>query len=233
MRATSRSLYVMNFVKYDPEIHHRRSLRLTDYDYGQCGAYFVTIVTQHRMCMLGDISEGVIVPNDTGQITQASWMGLSSRFPDVSLDSSVVMPNHIHGIIIVGAQFIAPGPTPSNRASIVQEGAINRAPTLGEIIRTFKAASTRMIRKTVNPDFVWQRNYYEHVIRNEESLNRIRQYILDNPARWSFDPENPTATSPEPKDAWRIPDGPSMMLRSHVGATSWSPLRIQTSPKGS
>ena len=83
---------------------------------------------------------------------------------------------------------------------------MNRAPTLGEIIRTYKAFSTRMIRKTVNPDFAWQRNYYEHVIRDEESLNRIRKYITDNPARWGFDPENPTATAPEPKDAWLTPE---------------------------
>jgi REP element-mobilizing transposase RayT len=161
-------------------------------------------VTQHRICLFGDISDGEIVPNDTGQIAKALWVGLSSRFSAVSLDSFVAMPNHIHGIIIVGAQFIAPSSAPPNRA---REGAIYRAPTLGEIIRTYKAASTRMIRQTANPDFAWQRNYYEHVIRNEESLNRVREYILNNPARWTYDRENPEATSPEPKDAWLISEG--------------------------
>ena len=130
-----------------------------------------------------------MVLNDTGRIAEVSWVGLSGRFPVVSLDSFVVMPNHIHGIITVGAQFIAPdsaqfiapASVPYNHVGIAREGAMNRAPTLGEIIRTYKAASTRMIRQTANLEFGWQRNYYEHIVRNEESLNRIRQYVLENP----------------------------------------------------
>jgi REP element-mobilizing transposase RayT len=126
----------------------------------------------------------------------------------VSLDSFVVMPNHIHGIIIVGAQFIAPdsvqfiapSSVPHNQVDTVQEGVMNRAPTLGEIVRAFKAASTRTIRQAANPEFAWQRNYYEHIIRSEESLNRIRQYVLDNPLRWAIDRENPDASNPETKN---------------------------------
>ncbi len=79
---------------------------------------------------------------------------------------------------------------------------MNRAPTLGEIVRTYKAASTRMIRQTANLEFAWQRNYYEHVVRNEESLNRIRQYIMENPARWAIDRENPDTSNPEPENPW-------------------------------
>ncbi len=89
-----------------------------------------------------------------------------------------------------------------NHVGIAREGAINRAPTLGEIIRTYKAASTRMIRQAVNADFAWQRNYYEHVIRNDESLDRIRQYILENPARWAIDRENPDTPNPERENPW-------------------------------
>jgi len=189
-------------IQYNPENHHRRSIRLAGYNYKQSGAYFVTIVTQNRTCLLGDITAGEIVLSDTGQIAQASWNGLSSRFPVVSLDFFVVMPNHIHGIIIVGAPLIAPNSTPHNNVSIFREGAMNRAPTLGEIVRAYKAASARMIRQTVNPDFAWQRNYYEHIIRGEESLNRIRQYILENPSRWSIDRENPEPSNPEPENAW-------------------------------
>jgi len=189
-------------IQYKPENHHRRSIRLAGYNYKQSGAYFVTIVTQNRNCLLGDITAGEIVLNDTGQIAQASWNGLSSRFPVVSLDYFVVMPNHIHGIIMVGAPFIAANSTPHNNVAIFREGAMNRAPTLGEIIRAYKAASARVIRQTVKPDFAWQRNYYEHIIRGEESLNRIRQYILENPLRWSIDRENPEASNPEPEDAW-------------------------------
>ena len=110
------------------------------------------------------------------------------------------MPNHVHGIIMVGAQFIAPQVILSNRFG---KGAINRAPTLGEIVRTYKAVSTQLIRRAASSDFAWQRNYYEHVVRSETSLNRIRQYILDNPARWAFDRENPAAMTREPEEAWR------------------------------
>jgi REP-associated tyrosine transposase len=188
--------------QYNPEKHHRRSIRLTGYDYKQSGAYFVTIVTRNRLCLFGDISDGEMVLSDTGRIAEVSWVGLSSRFPTVSLDSFVVMPNHIHGIITDRAQFIAPASVPHNQAGIAQEGAMNRAPTLGEIIRTYKAASTRMIRQTANLKFAWQRNYYEHVVRNEESLNRIRQYILENPARWAIDRENPDTSNPEAENPW-------------------------------
>jgi len=83
-------------------------------------------------------------------------------------------------------------------------GAIGRAPTLGEIIRMYKAISTREIRRTVTEDFRWQRNYYEHIVRNEESLNRIREYIVNNPTQWDVDRENPAAITPEPKNAWRL-----------------------------
>jgi putative transposase len=127
-------------ILYNPEEHHRRSIRLTGYDYKQSGAYFVTIVTRNRNCLFGDISDGEMVLSDTGRIAQVSWIGLSSRFPAVLVDSFVVMPNHIHGIIIVGAQFIAPasvqfimpGSVPHNHVRTAREGAMNRAPTLGE-----------------------------------------------------------------------------------------------------
>ena len=79
---------------------------------------------------------------------------------------------------------------------------MNRAPTLGEIVRSYKAVSTRLIRQTANADFAWQRNYYEHVVRSDESLNRIRQYVLDNPSRWAIDRENPAASNPEAENLW-------------------------------
>ena len=175
---------------------------LKGYNYKQSGAYFVTIVTQNRICLFGDISDGEMILSDTGRSAEVSWVGLSSRFPTVSLDSFVIMPNHIHGIIIVGAQFIAPASVPHNSADTADEGTMNRAPTLGEIVRSYKAVSTRLIRQTANADFAWQRNYYEHVVRSDESLNRIRQYILDNPLRWVIDRENPDASNPEAENLW-------------------------------
>jgi putative transposase len=106
-------------------------------------------------------------------------------------------------IIFVGAQFIAPKLTASQDFGKIKPGAINRAPTLGVIIRAYKAVSTQLIRRCAAPEFAWQRNYYEHIVRDEKSLNRIREYILANPARWDLDRENPAATTPEADDAWR------------------------------
>ena len=179
--------------------HSRRSIRLKEFDYSQSGMYFVTIVTHRRKCFFGEIVGGNVQLSDAGTIVSEIWRGLSERFLNASADLFVVMPNHIHVVVDVGAQFIAPG-----GAQVHSEGAMNRAPTLGQIIRSVKAASTHRIRQRSGLEFVWQRNYYEHVIRDEESLNRIRQYILDNPLRWELDPENPAATSPESSDAWRI-----------------------------
>jgi putative transposase len=183
--------------QYNPEKHHRRSIRLQEFDYKQAGAYFVTICTQNRECFFGVAADGEIQLNDAGRLVQASWRELASRFADVSLDAFVVMPNHIHGIVVLGAQIIA-----SPAAQDKNQGVMNHAPTLGEIVRAYKASSTRRIRSTANANFAWQRNYYEHVIRDEESLNRIRQYILDHPVRWDIDRENPQATTLEPENAW-------------------------------
>jgi REP element-mobilizing transposase RayT len=183
--------------RYNPEKHHRRSIRLPEFDYKQAGAYFVTICTQNRESLFGEAVDGEIQLNDAGRLVEASWQDLTSRFADISLDVFVVMPNHIHGIILVGAQFIAPSAAPDKN-----QGAMNRAPTLGQIVRAYKASSTRLIRSRANANFAWQRNYYEHVIRNEESFNGIRQYILDNPFRWHLDRENPQATTLEPENAW-------------------------------
>ncbi|HEX9662732.1 MAG TPA: transposase [Candidatus Binatia bacterium] len=194
-------------MRSDPEKHRRRSIRLKGYDFGQAGAYFVTVCTQGRACLLGVVN-GEMQVNNAGRMVQASWDELPRRFAGMRVDGFVVMPNHIHGIIMVGAQFIAPHDMQQNVFENPRQGAMNRAPTLGEIVRAFKAVSTRAIRQTTNPTFAWQRNYYEHVIRDDDSLNRIRQYILDNPARWAFDRENPAATTPEPEEAWLAGSNP-------------------------
>src|SRR5262245_39018810 len=164
--------------------------------------YFVTICTRNRECLFGAVTDNEVRLTDSGRFASVAWKELPFRFPIVSLDSFVVMPNHIHGIIIVGAQFIAPASTPHNHQDTAEEGAMNRAPTLGELVRSYKAASTRLIRQTANADFAWQRNYYEYIVRTDESLNRIRQYILDNPLRWAIDGENPDATNPEAEKPW-------------------------------
>ena len=186
---------------YDPEKHHRRSIRLHGYDYSQAGAYFVTICTKNRASLFGSVADGEIQLNKAGQIAKRAWEKLPARFPSARLDAFIVMPNHLHAIIIVGAQFIAPTANTSNESG---KGAINRAPTLGEMVRAYKAASAAMIRRAAAPDVAWQRNYYEHVIRDEDELARIRRYIEDNPRMWETDEENPAAQKRTCKEAWQV-----------------------------
>lgn len=167
---------------YDPAVHHRRSIRLRGYDYAQAGAYFVTICTAGRACILGEIVDDQIALSPAGEIVARVWDGLPTHYPFLELDEFVVMPNHVHGIVIL--------------SETDPEGAgLKPAPThpLSEIVRGFKTYSSRLINelREVRGQPVWQRGYFEHVIRNERSLNEIRRYIAENPARWAFDHENP------------------------------------------
>ncbi len=144
--------------------------------------------------MFGNIANGAMSLNCIGTLVQNEWKSLRKNFPEIHIGEFVVMPNHVHGIIIlnnVGARFIAPHESPTR-------GAINRAPTptLGEIIRSFKARTAVMVNRMRDAvgARVWQRNYYEHIIRNQESLNAIIEYIRTNPRRWDNDPENDART---------------------------------------
>jgi len=174
---------------YDARYHHRRSIRLPDHDYRSPGAYFVTICVYGRECLLGEVVDGEMRLNDWGHIAWDCWQALPEHFAHVELDAWVVMPNHLHGILVitdpvVGAQHAAPLPEPRTN---VQPG------SLGAIIRSFKSAATKRInqlRGTPGTRF-WQRNYWEHVIRDERSLNRIREYIQNNPAQWAEDQLHP------------------------------------------
>jgi len=174
--------------------YHRRSIRLKDYDYTQAGAYFVTICTQDRKCMFGEILDGEIHLDDVGQIIQSIWITLPERFPDVELDQYTIMPNHLHGIITLsGTGFTAHQDSYTSRVpdrfeqQMYTKSQSNLSHALGEIIRTFKAITAYRIHKAGISDFKWQRNFYEHVIENDDNLNRIRQYIIENPNRWTKD----------------------------------------------
>ena len=167
----------------------RRAIRLRGYDYTQQGAYFVTICTWGRLCALGDVVASEMVLSDAGQLAQAAWQALPQHYPGVRLDAWVIMPNHVHGIIVLEAgQRAGLKPAPTRLSP-------DPKPALSELVRAFKTFSARRIntaRNTAGSPF-WQRNYYEHVIRDDDTLNRIRQYIVDNPAKWHEDPENPDA----------------------------------------
>ena len=184
----------------DAPKRQRRSIRLQGYDYTRQGAYFVTICTRNRVCLLGDIVEGRIRLSEAGRLAQAVWEDLPHHYPHVQIDVWVIMPNHMHGIIILTEAQATEDDMQSGADPRTAVGAgFKPAPTaatrhgLSEIVRAFKTFSARRINalhNTVGTPF-WQRNYYEHVIRNESALDRIRQYIVDNPARWREDPENP------------------------------------------
>ncbi len=269
---------------YDPARHHRRSIRLRGYDYTLAGAYYVTIVTQDRAHLFGDVVDGLMQLNDAGRMAQQEWFNLCERFPAIDLDAFIVMPNHIHGVIVinypdvVGAGLVPahdgdapdadapdadapdadapqragtrPAPTVA-AANVVGAGLVpalapaaaaadpdgndrlagdgwvgdggdgddgngdasqragtRPAPTpmamvaLGDIVGAFKSITTHAyiqgVRRDGWPGFngrLWQRNYYEHIIRDDPSLQRIRHYIESNPEQWAADRENPAAKS--------------------------------------
>jgi putative transposase len=263
-------------MKHKVEKHHRRSIRLKGYDYANSGAYFITIVTQRRACLFGEIVNAETRLNDAGSMIERWWFELNNKFRTVETDYFVIMPNHFHGIVLIadaGADLLvgpdtegahpstglktgsgAPlqgrpqrttrmdtganvnpnahpaHPDPGTHAGVplqgtnsvrpmVRRGAPMCAPSgfvsqrasVPAIIQWFKTMTTneylrgvKTSRWTPFQGQLWQRNYYEHVISDEESLNRIREYVLNNPTQWALDPENPAATAAERPDIWRL-----------------------------
>ncbi len=189
--------------RYDPNRHHRRSIRLEGYDYASAGAYFVTLVTQGRECLFGEVKDGEMEENHYGRIVSETWQWLASQYSYVVVDAFTVMPNHLHGILIIlddglgrGGSRTAPtsvGMFAYNGSEHLNSDKPLRPKPLGRLIGAFKTVSAKVINKTrdVPGAPVWQRNYYEHIIRDQASPDRISQYISDNPARWAEDPENP------------------------------------------
>ena len=195
---------------YDPERHHRRSIRLPGYDYTQDGAYFVTLVAANRECLFGDVVDGHVVLSTCGKIVDWFWRDIPRHAAYVRLDAYVVMPNHVHAVLWianVGAtQTYKPvdgGPVFLEESGIRDKGSPGFASPLpdraigpashsvGAIIGNYKSVTTRRInqvRKSAGA-VVWQRNYYEHIVRSEEELHRICTYIQNNPAQWASDSE--------------------------------------------
>ena len=186
---------------FTPNIHHRRSIRLKNYDYSQPGAYFVTVCTHNRDSLFGHIHENAMIMNEAGVMIDRWWRELPKKYPMVDTDDYMVMPNHFHGIVaIVGAALRGrPDGSDPNIAGDRPGGQPHRvAPTLGDMIDWFKTMTTNDYIRGVKqcqwrpfPGKLWQRNYYEHVIRNEHDLNAIREYVVNNPASWEKDNENP------------------------------------------
>ncbi len=182
--------------KYNPDIHHRQSIRLKGYDYSQEGAYFITICIKTREYIFGKIISNKMQLNDAGRMIDVQWNALPNQFSHLKLDEYVIMPNHVHGIIIVGDQNnIGSTPTRADtRQGRHKTYPYNTKTNLGAIVGTFKSITTRKYIKGINesdwPTFekrLWQKNYYENIIRDEKSLGIIREYIINNPSEWETD----------------------------------------------
>jgi REP element-mobilizing transposase RayT len=218
--------------KFDPQKHHRKSIRIQGYDYSQAGAYYVTIVVHGRECLFGEIVNGEMILNEYGKIVQKWWDEILIHFPNVELGAFIIMPNHIHGIIFIIAErrgeVISPrnspnhnnqninvdeiykqgGETPPlhnpnhnnqdiNVDEIYKQGAETaplRKRTLGQIVAYFKYQSTKEMNQIETKNAItkfWQRNYYEHIIRDEKDLQSKTDYININPSLWDEDDNNP------------------------------------------
>ncbi len=166
----------------------RHSIRLRNFDYTQQGAYFLTICTHERKSLFGRIINGEMRLNTYGRIVEEEWEKTAQIRSNLTMDRFIVMPNHIHGIVVIsrGTMHRAPTSTFESFGKLVS----NSIPT---IVRGFKSAVTTRINAIRNSSHkpVWQRNYYEHVIRNEIDLKEIYEYINSNPLKWLEDENNP------------------------------------------
>ena len=190
--------------KFDPGKHRRRSIRLPNYDYSQSGAYYITIVTWHREYLFGDVVNGEMVLSKFGLVAKQQWENLPDRFPNITLGAFVIMPNHMHGVIV-----IMPGRGTAENLDY-HDGEFSRhAPTheqyqkpvkgsIPTIVRSYKSSVSYRINlmRGTQAIPVWQRNYYEHMIRNERDLQNKTDYIEANPMLWAEDEENPINTKP-------------------------------------
>lgn len=169
---------------YNPEKHHRRSIRLKEYDYSKPGAYFITICTHNHESVFGKIVDAEMELSIYGKIVSTYWRNLAKYHKHLELSAFVVMPNHIHGIVIIK----------SDCAKV----------SIPEIVRSFKTFSSKRINEIRDTPGTpsWQRNYWEHVIRDENSLRRIYEYIKTNPLRWHLDRENTNREGEDEFDRW-------------------------------
>lgn len=190
----------------------RRTLRLPQFDYTQFGAYFITICIQNRLFLLGEINAGQMILSEAGEMVRRSWEMLPGRFSSLQLDYYVVMPNHFHGIVfindavkknrildVLGDRRIRPVSRPQGTVP----------DSVGRMVQAFKSITTlAYINGVRNQGWrpfsgkLWQRNYYEHIVRDEKALTKIREYIETNPLRWHLDRENPFAQGHDEFDKW-------------------------------
>jgi REP element-mobilizing transposase RayT len=155
-----------------PAVPTRKGQRLREFDYTRAGHYFITVCTLDRRCLFGEIRDGGLAPSAIGRVVEQCWRDLPTRFDVVELDAFVLMPNHVHGLLRIG------------------ESARTSLPDLLRVFKSQSAHLSRALRSAVQAP-MWQRGYYERIVRDEADLDRIRDYIVDNPYKWDLDEENP------------------------------------------
>ena len=180
-RPMQTSYQVEGNMLYDSFRPHRHTIRLQGYDYAQNGAYFVTLRTHQRACILSEVIDGQAILTPIGEIVRRESLALDVRYPRVSIDAFVVMPNHVHGILVFQSQGSQTNALPAPLS------------TLGRVLLTFKSLTTRIARPFLSDEgeSLWQRNYYEKIIRNQRMLEATRLYIQHNPLNWDKDADHP------------------------------------------
>ena len=171
--------------------HGRKSIRLKEFDYSSAGAYFVTICTHDRECLFGTVADEKIVLNDIGRIVENEWLQTAEIRDNVFTDAYIIMPNHVHGILFIQDPDAGRGTV--HRAPTVEQFGKPTSNSIPTIIRSFKATVTKQINEFRHTpgQKVWQRGFYDRVIRSDDELNRIREYIIYNPLKWHENNDNP------------------------------------------
>ena len=169
------------------QMPERKLIRLENYDYSQPGYYFVTVCTKDHADWFGLINNGQMNLNEFGGIVERQWLWLGKQYPYINLDTYVIMPNHFHGILVIVG---------NGRDRSLQ----NKIKPVPELLGVFKTTSSKLIHLAGGNGFLWQKSYYDHVIRGDKELNLIREYIIFNPAQWEKDEDNPPAQLPQKKE---------------------------------
>jgi REP element-mobilizing transposase RayT len=178
---------------FEPQRYHRASIRLRGYDYTRSGKYFVTVCTHQRACWLADVSGGLVVLSALGRIVEQVWRHLPRHFPGIELDCLVVMPNHLHCILVLAGRPGAGSPVKRGSHNQDNHPRGTASGSVAAVVQNAKSIAARRVNdaRAAPGAPVWQRNYYERIIRDDAELSRIRRYIEENPARWAFDGHHP------------------------------------------
>jgi len=185
---------------YDPKKHHRRTIRLRGHNYSGGGAYFITICVQDKQCMLGRVVDSRMTLSECGEVVQHVWETLPERFPILVPDAFQLMPNHLHAILVIPGTGLEPSLALATGTTVIQPSpqavgteSRTRTPSMGQVVGAFKSISTIAVNRLEARAGrrLLQENFFEHIIRSVDELEKIRDYIRQNPARWYEDPENP------------------------------------------